>query len=107
MRAILKLLAVSLLIGSVPAWAPLTDPAPPNACPSAAKFALNLAILDVSGDGGLPPPCNGQNVETAITCTVKEKAGVTADVAIEYFDASGALISPAVPVTLCGLPEGA
>jgi hypothetical protein len=106
MRAIQSLLTALLLLGAVPSWATLTDPPPANPCPAGAKFATNLSILDVSGDGGLPPPCNGPNVETAITCTVKEKFGAFVDVAIEYFDMSGALISPPVPVTICGLPEG-
>ncbi len=106
MRRIFSLLAVLLVLSAVPAWATLTDPAPANPCPGSAKLSTNLSILDVTGDGGLPPPCNGPNAETAITCLVKESGGLV-DVAIEYFDASGALISPPVPVAFCGLPEGA
>ncbi len=106
MRYVLCGVSMLVALGSVPSWATLTDPAPANPCPSGAALRVNLAILDVSGDGGLPPPCNGPNVETAITCTVVEKPGVPVDIAIEYFDASGALISPPVPVASCGLLEG-
>lgn len=106
MRHQLGVLTILLMLGAAPSWATLGDPPPTNPCPGGAKLRTNLAILDVSGDGSLPPPCNGPNVETAITCTVKEKPGVPVDVAIEYFDASGALISPPVPIALCGLLEG-
>jgi hypothetical protein len=107
MRAILSFVAFAIVLGAVPSRATLTDPAPPNPCPGGAKLKGIFPVLDVSGDGGIPPACNGTFVETAITCISKESAGKPVDFAIEYFDASGALISPPVPVAACGLATGA
>lgn len=107
MKAILASSALVIAFGVAPVWATMSDPFPPNPCLGAGKLKANLDVLDVSGDGSLPPPCpNGVFAETAITCTSKEKAAVPVDIAIEYFDASGATISPAIPVTACALAPG-
>ena len=107
MKTILAVSGLVIGLGVAPVWATMSDPFPANPCLGAGNFKVNLDVLDVSGDGSLPPPCpNGAFVETPITCTSKEKAGVPADVAIDYFDASGATISPVIPVTSCALPPG-
>jgi len=123
-------LIVVLAVSS--ALATIGDPAPDNPCPSTARFkGKGLAILDVSGDGALGPViapgvfgCTGTGgtllgnfiwAETVITCTSKEKekgtppAPVTMDVAIEYFDAGGNLISGSLNVgatAFCGVVPG-
>jgi hypothetical protein len=93
------------------ARATIGDSAPANPCGGAAYKGKGLAILDVSGDGGIGGGCPGNGVwaETAITCTSKEKTGNNIDVAIEYYDSGGNLISGALVVgtnAWCGAIPG-
>lgn len=112
---LLVLLAVQSALAVV-----VGDPPPLNPCPSAAKFKASLVVLGVSGDGSVgaapcagPNTANGVGTETVITCTSKEGAGKNIDVAIEYFDSSGALINTgaATPTVgnnaFCGVAPGA
>jgi hypothetical protein len=114
MRRLLGLSIALLLLAVQSASAVVVgDPAPLNPCPGAAKFKTTLIVLDVSGDGSLGAGAcaNGVGAETPITCTSKEAAGKNIDVAIQYFDSSGALINTvAAPTvgnnTFCGVTPG-
>jgi hypothetical protein len=88
LRFTLCILAATFAASS--ALAQIGDPAPANPCavPSGA-FKTKLAVLDVTSDG--VAVCGPVLAETAITCVLKEadSGGVSADVAIEYFDEAG------------------
>jgi len=109
-----KWCALYLVLGATASWATLGDPAPANPCPVPnGSYKKALAVLDVSGDGSaIAGGClNAAFVETSITCTSKEVTGVNIDIAIEYFDSSGATITPlGGPVVgtnaFCGLAPG-
>lgn len=101
------------------AWATIGDVAPANPCPvpNNGNFkGKGLAILDVTGDGSVGAGClNGVWAETVITCTSKEKqkgnppVAVNMDVAIEYYDSGGNLISGGLVVGInawCGAVPG-
>lgn len=89
------------------------DDPPLNPCPEADKFKTNLGILNVTGDGslGVGPPTECTNwgfAETVIVCTSKEKTK-NIDVAIQYFDNAGNLMSGTLSVgtnTFCAVPPG-
>lgn len=94
MKAFVSAIVLVASLCAAPARAGIGDLVPTNPCPDNSKFKLNQGVLNVNGDGSLGNGCtNGVIAETAITCTSKEKAGKTMDVAIEYFDAGGATIS--------------
>jgi hypothetical protein len=112
MRAIAVATLIAIL-GGAPAWAGIGGPIPNNACmPDMDKFKVNLGVLDVNGDGsfGAGMCANIVLAETVITCTSKEKLGKTLDIAIEYFDLSGAMLTASPPVVgnnlFCGIAAG-
>jgi hypothetical protein len=103
---ILTLSALLVALSTSSAWGGIGDPVPVNPCNPSAKLKVSLSVLDVNGDGSLVagPACtNDVHAETAITCTSKEKLGVSADVVIQYFDASGAQIGTN---SQCGIAPG-
>jgi hypothetical protein len=112
MRVVATVAALVTVLGAAPAYAGIGHAIPTNAClPDNDKFKVNLGVLNVSGDGSLGNGCtNGVGAETVITCTSKEKAGKTLDIAIEYFDAAGNTISASPPSSgnnlVCGLAAG-
>jgi hypothetical protein len=114
MRAILTLAALVVALAGPPAaYAGIGHAIPGNAClPDTKKFKVNLGVLNVNGDGsfGAGMCMNGVNAETIITCTSKEKLGKTIDIAVEYFDSSGATISASPPTSgsnlVCGVGAG-
>ena len=105
-----SLLTFALLLIAPAAEATIGDRPPANPCPAAAPYKRKFAVLDVSGDGsymGVAGCPNNVLAETAIVCTVKDV--VPADMAIEYFDASGAGIGGPLAVgtnAFCTLPPG-
>jgi hypothetical protein len=106
-----KWCALYLVLAATASWATLGDPVPANPCAAPiGRFKSPLAVLDVSGDGSAMPGCaNGAFVETSITCTSKERVGKNVDIAIQYFDSSGATITAGLLVgtnAFCGLAPG-
>jgi len=113
MRAILAIAILVTTVGGAPAYAGIGSTVPNNAClPDMDKFKVNLGILNVNGDGSLGTGLCANNVsaETVITCTSKEKLGKTIDIAVEYFDQSGATLSASPPSSgnnlVCGVAAG-
>jgi hypothetical protein len=112
MRFILQQSLLFVALGASTAFAGIGGTLPANPCPENAKFKTNLGVLNVNGDGSLGAGACGNlaRAETAIICTSKEKSGNTIDIAIEYFDFSGATIS-ASPLVVnnnlyCGIDAG-